>query len=580
MRRWLLATTAAVALSTAASTVSAQDVSSSPGCAFSSVAGGCVQGNGGTIGGSVTVVPGYLSTTRGLAVGMTQNTPVAAAVGTIPLYLSSAFNGTWPPATPPIEHYVIINDASVQNGASPYGFRIDHNINTGFDGGRISFGVNAIIRAAPLTNAQSAQWQASLFNVQSAVNVGGTALTNGNAQGYEYAINPQCQLTGVATFWQGLQCGETDVVVATGASVFHKMGQYVTLTGSDAVQAVHTGPTAGEGTDYAWGATAQNGSSVGWRNIYSWGYTGGTTGVLVDPTNGSIIAPTPSIYNAASGAKFATPISKNGLDFGAWDVQSTGYQLQTPGFQVGPDGSLYIGAAKLSYVPGTGILTIATPGSCVTTATVDAASSPNTGNFVGDYLFDRTNNGQYKVATVDGSGKVLTVTINRASCVQSGPPATQAVWGGSGGGQGIILDLTWTAGAGLSLPSSKQTISWSSASIAGNSTQFSVPGGLGANQNTGALVSLAGTFRNLYIRAPIPPGAGQTFIATLFVGTPGGESSTTVTCTISGASATTCNDTTHTAAITAGQAWAVQVVTSAASGATGTMMLAAEMDNP
>lgn len=73
----------------------------------------------------------------------------------------------------------------------------------------------------------------------------------------------------------------------------------------------------------------------------------------------------------------------------------------------------------------------------------------------------------------------------------------------------------------------------------------------------------SGTFRNLYINVTNSPGAGQSYVFTLRVN----GADTSVTCTISN-SATSCNDTTHTAAITAGQTYSIKSVSSAT--ATGT----------
>jgi hypothetical protein len=116
------------------------------------------------------------------------------------------------------------------------------------------------------------------------------------------------------------------------------------------------------------------------------------------------------------------------------------------------------------------------------------------------------------------------------------------------------------------------SIGWSFATVPANVTYYTPPGGLGVNQNTAALSSFAGTFSNLYIRTADSPGTGNTYVFTLYVGAPVSMSATSVTCTISGASATTCNDATHTAAITAGQAWAIQVVTSTSATATAQSM--------
>ena len=75
----------------------------------------------------------------------------------------------------------------------------------------------------------------------------------------------------------------------------------------------------------------------------------------------------------------------------------------------------------------------------------------------------------------------------------------------------------------------------------------------------------AGTFRNLYASVNIAPGTGQTFTVTLRVN--GASPASGPTCTIS-AAATTCNDLTHTATITAGQPYDLLFVTSTTAAAT------------
>jgi hypothetical protein len=99
--------------------------------------------------------------------------------------------------------------------------------------------------------------------------------------------------------------------------------------------------------------------------------------------------------------------------------------------------------------------------------------------------------------------------------------------------------------------------------------------GISVTENAvNCLEPLAGTFKNLYASVNPPPGGAQTDTFRLRVN----GADTSVTCTIS-ASATTCNDTTHTATITAGQAWSIKVVTSATANAINPTV-AIEFDNP
>lgn len=74
------------------------------------------------------------------------------------------------------------------------------------------------------------------------------------------------------------------------------------------------------------------------------------------------------------------------------------------------------------------------------------------------------------------------------------------------------------------------------------------------------LAATSGTFLTLYASQSTTPTSATTSVYTLVVN----SSNTAVTCTIA-AAATTCNDTTHTAAITAGQAYWITVNNSSAS---------------
>jgi hypothetical protein len=84
-----------------------------------------------------------------------------------------------------------------------------------------------------------------------------------------------------------------------------------------------------------------------------------------------------------------------------------------------------------------------------------------------------------------------------------------------------------------------------------------------AEVNGQAIGAVPGTFKNLYININVAPSGSQTDIFTLRVN----GADTAVTCTITG-TATSCNDTTHTATITAGQNWSIKVVGSGSAAAT------------
>lgn len=91
-----------------------------------------------------------------------------------------------------------------------------------------------------------------------------------------------------------------------------------------------------------------------------------------------------------------------------------------------------------------------------------------------------------------------------------------------------------------------------------------------AASSTASLVTMiasrAETFANLYVANSTFPGTGNSHAFTLMVN----GTATNITCTISGGSATTCNDTAHTAAIMAGQTMYVRdIATGTPNAATG-----------
>ena len=369
------------------------------------------------------------------------------APGNIPYETNANFTGTWGVGQAN-ENYNFIADTSIGNASSvaPAVWPYYLNLNVGYDGGRNVFLVNANVQAQSASTMHGQQISVGNFWVNATVNDGGTGTGNGQGAGALYAMNPKCTLGASATFYFICEGAEVDIGLATGSNAYHKRGWNIVLLSTDTVQ--------GTGDDAAFEIQAQGGATAGFKYLYTWEGVAGSTGKYIDTANGTVLGNIPAQFNTGGGPQFAAPTSKFGVNFGAWDFVSSGYAFQSAGFQVDPTGAVLIGASKANYTPSSGVFALGASGSCVTVATVDAASSPNTGNFVGDYLYDLTNNGQYKIATIDGSGKALTVSIQRASCTQSGsPPATQAVTGGSGGAQGIILDFTWKAAVGTSLTS-------------------------------------------------------------------------------------------------------------------------------
>lgn len=110
-----------------------------------------------------------------------------------------------------------------------------------------------------------------------------------------------------------------------------------------------------------------------------------------------------------------------------------------------------------------------------------------------------------------------------------------------------------------------------------NVTFFNTPAFAGANQNFAAISPRNGTFKNFYWRVATAPGVGNSVVLTLYVGTIVSMNATSVTCTISDTNQT-CSNTANTATITAGQAWAIQEVTSVSATSTGQQMGGIEQD--
>ena len=121
---------------------------------------------------------------------------------------------------------------------------------------------------------------------------------------------------------------------------------------------------------------------------------------------------------------------------------------------------------------------------------------------------------------------------------------------------------------------SRFTTGWT-VSIAANTSVFSASATTGGNQNTANLATTTTTFNNLYVRLAVAPATAESVSVTLWTGAPASMSATALTCTVA-AAATTCNDTTHSVVVTAGQAWALQVITGATNAAGQSMLSISE----
>lgn len=119
--------------------------------------------------------------------------------------------------------------------------------------------------------------------------------------------------------------------------------------------------------------------------------------------------------------------------------------------------------------------------------------------------------------------------------------------------------LTGVSASAPTWQSIRQALTVSGADgFAGGTTAFMVNKGSTTEAVVSTTIPVTGTFRNMYINVSTAPVGVQTVIATLRVN----GSDTAVTCTITGA-ATSCSDTSNSAAVTAGQLWSIKVVYSA-----------------
>ena len=179
----------------------------------------------------------------------------------------------------------------------------------------------------------------------------------------------------------------------------------------------------------------------------------------------------------------------------------------------------------------------------------------------------------------DGAeGTQIALPGSTSGCVKIVPAAAAGTWTDTvPTTAGTALQFRQTNGSGVeSWASTRQSIVVSSGTgtQAQNTTAYTLVGTNGTETNVQALCPISGTFRNLYVLTSAP-ASGQTVTATWRVA----NTNTSLTCTITG-TGTTCNDTSHTATCTAGQAYDLQTVTSATTGSITSIAAGVEFDNP
>ena len=130
----------------------------------------------------------------------------------------------------------------------------------------------------------------------------------------------------------------------------------------------------------------------------------------------------------------------------------------------------------------------------------------------------------------------------------------------------------------LSAAVQPESLGFALPSVPQNTTDYGMTGVINITQATSAIATFSGTLKNLYVYTANAPASGQTFTFTIYVGTPGSMTATGITCQITSAATNPCSDLTHSASITAGQSWSLQIVTSATSGATGQVAVGLELN--
>lgn len=241
-----------------------------------------------------------------------------------------------------------------------------------------------------------------------------------------------------------------------------------------------------------------------------------------------------------------------------------GATFNTVGVSFGDGGTWTVSGINGSNIgsstPGTGKFTTLTD----TGLSVAGVVTNTSGGLLGTALLASANTAS-AVVQRDGSGNFAAGTITASltghasldlatSALGTGVATALGNNTGSAGGFTVgVRSLAASYGSGTS-----STLNAATTAYLGEQNNFS------GNQLNAVTVSNGGTLKNLYLNAGNAPVGAQTYIVTVYSGTFGSASlgAGALTCTITGA-AVQCSDLTHSITLSAGQAFAVQIVSSA-----------------